>query len=157
MNVWKMIAHHADRDSATAWTRQNERIAIGWGSIGDLLQYRSVAEISAAIRENYPIPPYKRNAHLGAPSLWDFCHTVQKDDLVILKGGKTGSVVVKIVGKYEYAAGQSPLEGDYQNQRMVQTTAFDPEKLWRAAGEAPGTNVYQTLRKCAHPVNPNEL
>ena len=111
MNIWKMIAHHEDRDSATAWTRQNERIAIGWGRVGDLLQYRSVAEISAAIRENYPIPPYKRNAHLGAPSLWDFCHTVQINDLLILKGGKDGSLVVKIVGKYEYVEGQSPTCG----------------------------------------------
>jgi predicted Mrr-cat superfamily restriction endonuclease len=153
MTIWKMIAHHNDRDSATAWTRKNGRIAIGWGRVGDISKYRSSAEIRTAIRDHYPAPPNKRNAHLGAPSLWEFYQGIQKEDFIIVKGGKWGSLVVKVVGDYEYVVGESPLEGDYQNQRRVQVTALDPEKVWRAAGEAPGTNIYQTLVRCARSVD----
>ena len=36
MNVWRLITHHEDKDAALFWTRQNSRIAIGWGAIRDI-------------------------------------------------------------------------------------------------------------------------
>jgi hypothetical protein len=36
MRVWRLITHHADKDGALFWFKQNSRIAIGWGAIGDI-------------------------------------------------------------------------------------------------------------------------
>ncbi|HMH45517.1 MAG TPA: hypothetical protein VK557_18660 [Pyrinomonadaceae bacterium] len=36
MRIWRLITHHADKDHALFWTKQNSRIAIGWGAIGDI-------------------------------------------------------------------------------------------------------------------------
>ena len=36
MNVWQLITHHEDKDAALLWSRQNGRIAIGWGAIGNI-------------------------------------------------------------------------------------------------------------------------
>ena len=36
MNVWRLITHHEDKDAALFWTRQNSRVAIGWGAIRDI-------------------------------------------------------------------------------------------------------------------------
>lgn len=157
MNVWKMITHHTNRDSAIAWTRKNGRIAIGWGRVGDITNFDSKAEVKDTIHEHYPIPPYSNNAHWGAPSIWDFCYEMKKGDLVILAGRSPRELVVKILGDYEYVAGESPLEGDYQNQRRVQVTEIDANKLWFAAGKAPGKPIYQSLIKCAHSVNLSEI
>ncbi len=154
MNVWRMITHHIDRNSAIAWTKQNGRIAIGHGCIGDVRKYNSQAEIKTAIRDYYP---FLRNAHFGAPSLWNFCHEIQIGDLVILSGRKTCELVVKIIGNYEFMPEESPVFGDYQNQRNVQITAFDGNELWHQAGKAPGQPVYRTLIKCAHQVDASEL
>lgn len=157
MNVWRMFTHHIDPDKAIAWSRKNDRIAIGWGRVGDATDYQSQSEIKAAIRDRYPIPHFRNNAHLGAPSLWDFCHTMQHGDLVILSGRTPRTVVVEVNGDYEYVEGESPLEGDYRNQRSVRFTDIDPNKLWFAAGQAPGKTVYQTLIQCAHAVNLSEI
>jgi predicted Mrr-cat superfamily restriction endonuclease len=156
MNVWRMFTHDADRDGAIAWIRRSGRIAIGWGRIGDVRKYRSQWEIKEAIRDNYPVPPYRNNAHLGAPSLWSFCHEIQKGDLVILSGSTPRTLVVQVLGNYEHVEGESPLEGNFQNQRRVQVTALDPDEVWFAAGQAPGTQRYQTLIKCAYPVTLGE-
>jgi len=50
-NVWRLIAHHEDRDAAIRWSLKNERIAIGWGGIGDLGSgvFNSAADIQDAI------------------------------------------------------------------------------------------------------------
>lgn len=156
MTIWKMIAHHTDRAAAVTWTRDNRRIAIGWGKIGDLARYNSIDEIKAAIKDSYPIPPYKNNAHLGAPSLWDFANTMKKGDLVIVLGNKPREFVVEIVGDTEFVADDSPLEGEYHYQRAVELTEVDAEKLWLAAGQAPGKSRYQTLVACQNSVDVNQ-
>jgi hypothetical protein len=71
MRVWRLITHHADKDHALFWTKQNSRIAIGWGAIGDIAKkgYKSADEITSAIRTEYP---GLDNSHLGGSSLWDF-------------------------------------------------------------------------------------
>lgn len=153
MTIWKMIAHHTDRAAAVTWTRDNRRIAIGWGKIGDVAAYDSVDEIKTAIKDNYPVPPYANNAHLGAPSLWDFANTRKKGDLVIVSGRIPREFVVEIVGDYEFVAGESPLFGEYHHQRAIELTEYDAEKLWLAAGQAPGKSRYQTLVACHNSVD----
>lgn len=153
MTIWRLIAHHEDRESAIAWTRANERIAIGLNRVGDARNYSSQEEIKAAIREHYPVPENSNNAHLGAPSLWSLCHTMRTGDLVIIPR----TLVVQVEGPYEFAGDASPPEEKYQNQRRVSLTRLDPETLWTAAGEAPGQPIYQTLVRCARPLNLDDV
>ena len=155
-----MKTHHIDPEGAVAWSRKNGRIAIGWGRVGDITKYKSQSEIKEAIRSCYPVPQYSNNAHLGAPSLWDLCHTMQKDDLVILSGRAPRELVVEVIGDYRFITEETPTqtdEGEYYNQRTVRVTEFDPNKLWFAAGQAPGEHRYKTLIKCARSLNLGEL
>src|SRR6266404_6663585 len=97
MNVWRLITHHKDKDAALFWSRQNGRIAIGWGAIGSIrdMGYGSADEITAAIRKEYPD---QRNPHLGGSSLWDFCARMQEDDLVILRASKSPDLAAQVEG-----------------------------------------------------------
>lgn len=87
MNVWRLITHHEDKEAALFWTRQNSRIAIGWGAIGHIRErgYDSAADIASAIRTAYR---NLDNSHLGGASLWDFYIPMQNGDLVILSANK---------------------------------------------------------------------
>ncbi len=157
MTIWRMIAHHTDRAAAVRWTRAHRRIAIGWGKIGDLARTDSIDEIKAAIKANYPAPSYANNAGSGGPSLWDFANTMKKGDLVIASGRVPREFVVEIVGDYEFVAGASPLFGEYNNQRAIELTEYDGEKLWKAAGGVAGVSPYRTLVKCQREVDVDEL
>ena len=153
MNVWRLLAHHKNPNGAIAWTRANSRIAIGWNRVGDVRDYSSEEEIKAAIREKYPRPEFSNNAHLGAPSLWDLCHTMRTGDLVIIPR----ALVVQVEGPYEFAGDDSPPEEKYQHQRRMSLTRLDPDTIWAAAGEAPGRSPYQTLVQCAKPLRLDEV
>lgn len=157
MTIWKMIAHHTDRATATEWTRKHRRIAIGWGKIGDLAAYNSIDEIKAAIKEEYPVPEYKNNAGNGGPSLWDFANTMKKGDLVIVSGAKGFELVVKVVGDTEFVEGDWPLDGEYYYQRVVELTEYDGNKLWATAGGVAGVSPYRTLVKCQRELDADEL
>ena len=157
MNIWRMFTHHIDASKALEWTQQNGCIAVGWGRVGDVRNYETQNDVKNAIRLHYPIPPFRNNAHLGAPSLWSFCHAVQQGDLVILNGKAPRMLVVQIRGNYEFKSGVSPLEGEYFNQRSVEITNMNPDKVWALAGEAPGTQRYQTLVRCARSLNTEDL
>ena len=144
MNVWRLITHHEDKDAALFWTRQNSRIASGWGAIGDIRDrgYGSVADITSAIRTEYPALD---NSHLGGASLWDFYAQIQNGDLVILSANKPRVLVVEVGGDYEWTE-ESPFEGDYQHQRRVIVRRdLSPEEIWTKAGGAARQNVHQTL------------
>lgn len=137
-----------------AWIRETGRIAIGWGNIGDIGEnlYNSAASIGVAIRQHYP---QLRNSGDGGPSLWNFYDEIKTGDLVILSTDKPRVKVVRVQGKYQYLTAPTLMEGDYNHQRRVELTEFDPEKLWRAAGAicAVGDNSRRTLMKCARAVN----
>ena len=153
MNVWRPITHHEDKDAALLWSRQNGRIAIGWGAIGNIRAqgYGSAEDITAAIRNEYP---ESHNAHSGGSSLWDFYASMQTDDLVILSASKPRVLVVEVEGDYEWkeqrpTLNNTTLSGDYQHQRRVLIRRdLSPEDLWHAAGGAPGHNVHCTLIRC---------
>jgi predicted Mrr-cat superfamily restriction endonuclease len=157
MNVWRLITHHEDKDRALLWSKQNGRIAIGWGAIGDIRKqgYQSDKEISLAIKSEYP---ELNNWALGGPSLWDFYAEMKKGDLVILSANQPRVLVVEVEeedGDYEWTNEPPGPTEDYQHQRRVLIRrAQDPEDLWiRAGGEAPGQNVHRTLIRCAHPAD----
>lgn len=116
MNIWRMKTHHIDPEGAVAWSRKHGRIAIGWGRIGDVTEFQTQVDIREAIRSCYPTPQYSNNAHLGAPSLWDLCHTMQKGDLVILSGRAPRELVVEVIGDYKFVTEETPTqtnEGEY--------------------------------------------
>jgi predicted Mrr-cat superfamily restriction endonuclease len=154
VNVWRLIAHHAKPEWAIHWSRQNERIAVGWGRIGDIQQqgYRSAADIGAAIRREYP---EERNSGLGGPSLWGFYAEMEIGDLVILSSKKRREAVLEVKGEYEWRPTDPPYHYPYRHQRRARLRNLDPEELWRTAGArpAPGQSIRWTLIRCAEAVN----
>lgn len=157
MTIWRIIAHHTDRATATAWMGKHRRIAIGWGKVGDLARYDSVGEMKTAIKNSYPVPPYANNAGNGGPSLWDFANEIKKGDLVIVSGRIPREFVVEIVDNYEFVSGPSPLFGEYNNQRAIELTEYNAEKLWHATGGVAGVSPYRTLVKCNRSVDLDAL
>ncbi len=159
MNVWRLITHWNEPEAALNWSRINSRIAIGWGRTGDIRNYSSAREIVEAVHKEYP---GIQNAPVSGRQLWDFCHTLAEDDLVILSVGKNGgrSLVVQVKDQYEFVPfEEAPLRDDFQHQRQVQITQIDPNHLWHLAGSQPaiGHNIRWTLIKCLRSVVASEL
>ena len=140
-NVWRLIAHHvqACQLPMIQWAIANERIAIGWGAVGNLdqanqAQYatpiairQAAAAIALQINDDWLLRPL-----LGI-NLWNFrggAHpfyaqaqggphpqrqAMQCGDLVILKtsigprDGFQNSVVMRVTGPYEYVDPPQPL------------------------------------------------
>ena len=164
VNVWRLITHHADREGALSWTKQHGRIAIGWGTIGDLEEqdFQSADDIKDAIRQAFREGRHTtQNSGNGGPSLWDFWRTMQPGDLVILTGSRPREVVAQVEGPYEWRQ-DVPLPEVYKHynyQRRVRITRLDPEAVWRAGGGGyvPGASVYRTLIRLARPIGENDL
>jgi len=163
IRVWRLITHHEDKEGALFWTRQQGRIAIGWGRIGNMrdLKYSSADEITEAIKTKYSLFP---NPHLGGASLWNFYTVIEKQDLVILSARKPRELVVEVEGDYEWRgptieANDAPRGGDYWHQRRIRLRRdLDPEQLCRkAGGAATGQNIHQTLIECAQSVDREDI
>jgi predicted Mrr-cat superfamily restriction endonuclease len=159
MNVWRLITHWNEPQEVLDWSRINSRIAIGWGRAGDIRDYTSAREIVGAVRNEYPT---NQNVPFSGGQLWNFCHTLTQDDLVILSLGKSGgrALVVQVKGDYEFVSSEeAPLQGDFQHQRKVEITPLDPNHLWQLAGSQPaiGHNIRWTLIKCLRPVDASDL
>lgn len=143
MTTWRLMTYHEKPNPMLDWTRENERIAIGWGDIGALTKFNSVEEVKAAIKTRPRYPQYPNAASTG-PSLWEFYTEMQIGDLVILRGGK--HIVVEVVGDYEW--NKTPaFAGNYWHQRRVKLTTLNPEATWhQAGGNFPvGQSRYRTL------------
>lgn len=156
--VWRLIAHHENeyqtpdqRATTMLWIRRHSRIALGWGQIGTAAHYGSPAEITAAIRDKYPM---LRNSTCGGKALWHFQHTMQKSDFIIITGPKGRELVAEVKGPYRFEQNNSPVAGDdYWHQRSVSITSLDPHIVWQAAGgREPGSSPYCALVRCARPV-----
>jgi predicted Mrr-cat superfamily restriction endonuclease len=138
------------------WTKQNSRIAIGWGAIGGIREegYESAEDITAAIKAVYLDLD---NSHLGGPSLWDFYEKVDTGDLVILSAEKSFVLVVEVDGDYEWTE-ESVLEGDYQHQRhVIIRRDLNPREIWYKAGKAARQNVHQTLIQSERTLTEDDL
>lgn len=157
MNVWRLISHHQNQARALAWTKRTGKIAIGWGAIGDTeaQDYKSVDDIGAAIRKHYPT---LQNSGLGGPSLWDFYEGMQPGDLVILSGSQPRELAVEVQSEYFWTEEKPELDGneiggDYQHQRRIKISTWNPEVLWKMAGGCPtkGQSIRRSLIRCVKP------
>jgi predicted Mrr-cat superfamily restriction endonuclease len=156
--VWRLIAHHENRDGALRWSLKNERIAIGCGAIGDIKTqgYESPEDIRDAIQLFYP---ELSNSSNGGFSLWNFYSTLKNRDLVILRGDKS-HYVVEVTGGYFFDQQNIPFaDGNYYHQRPVRLTRYDPDVLWKVAGKMAqdGGSIYRTLIRCEHTIPVDEL
>ncbi len=144
--VWRLIAHHNDRDHAVELVRTKRRIAIGWGATGDLREMPkpvTAPEIRKRITE---MLPKNRNATDGGQSLRRLLSGVQVGDRVVVKGHKA-KVVVEVTGPYQWVQTHD-LEGGYWHQRPVRVLPDDPEEVLRASGSAvDGESMRWTLLK----------
>jgi predicted Mrr-cat superfamily restriction endonuclease len=145
-------------EAALSWVAANERIAIGWGEIGDIRQLGTFDAIAEAIRQrnaNHPDHEGKPEANVqhGAHSVHDFCYGMRAGDLVIISDRSRRRGVWQVEGQYEYAEeAAAPL--NYQHQRRARRTELDADALWAHAGGrlAEGQINYRTLGRC-----PNEV
>ena len=132
VNVWRLMAHNnrCCHLPMIRWAIANQRIALGWGLIGDVRQYATPQQIRDAASDHYPD---LRNHTKSATSCWNFYegptkgpgrhffpsaianldmsrNTMQCGDLVILKTnigprfGFRNSVVIRVRGPYEFVA-----------------------------------------------------
>jgi predicted Mrr-cat superfamily restriction endonuclease len=150
VRVWRLITHHTDKDAALFWTKQHQRIAIGWGKTGDIRahNYNSADEITTAVKREYI---GFHNAHVGGNSLWNLYSRMQEGDLVILSAEKPRVLVVEVEGDYSWNGDtrDAPAGGDYWHQRKVRIRRdLNPEDIWKRAGGAARQNVHQALIEC---------
>lgn len=147
MQVWRMIAHHKDPDSAIYAMKASDRIAVGWTAIGDLRLSppQDPSDLSTRIQSAYPD---LENAHLGGPSLWNLW-TMREGDLVIVNGHGKRQCVFEITGPYFFAKDEDGIL-EYHHQRRAVLTGIDAESLWNANGGmvAEGQNIRWTLVHC---------
>lgn len=157
MNVWRLMTHHCATEAAVAWSREQQRIAMGWGHIGDLRRYSCPEDVVYAVRDRYP---ELSTWGISGKQLWSFAHEMKLGEPVILSTGKSRPVVMVVTGEYEHClSGQPPQSDDYFNQRRARETSIDPNSLWEMADSrpAPGWSQRWTLVKCAAPVEPAVL
>lgn len=152
MNIWRLIAHHEEPDSAIEEMKMRSRIAIGWTRVGDLRK-KNIAgpsDITALISKSYSTT---ENSHLGGPSLWNLYHAMQEKDLVILNANGKRVCVFEVLGPYIYEPGKRQIK-DYGHQRSACLTSINPEDLWNRHGSAVagGQNIRWTLASCSEPV-----
>jgi len=113
------------------------------GAVGDLQRFHTPEEIRDRIREEYGAA--LQNAHLGGPSLWRFCYTMQVGDLVIVNDSdRPRRMVMRITGDYQFVTATA-IE-DYHHQRPAEYVEQDPDALY--AGPASGENIRWTVFRC---------
>lgn len=160
VNIWRLIAHHDHPDAALAWTKQNRRIALGWGFVGDLQNYASASQIASAIERAFQAGEHPSdNAAAGGINLWDFRETMRIGDLVILSNAATRELVVEVTGDYEFVDQSAPVIEGYQHQRPVRVTGWDADKMWKVAGAKPlaGHSPRWTLIRLSKPLDLDEV
>ena len=170
VNVWRLMAHNAQccHLPMIQWAVANNRIAIGWGAVGDLTQaqFTTPEDIRTRARKianhvnDAGARAFLRRPLLGI-NLWNFrggAHpfyaqaqgdphphrdAMQCGDLVILKTNNwPQSVVMRVTGPYEYVDPPQALpclaDYGYQHQRKAVPTGCDPKALWDVAGGVDG-------------------
>lgn len=139
------------------WSRQNNRIALGWDNLGDLNSgiynsgiYNSQKAVENAIRKFHL---QNSNFKSGSFSLWNFYHEMKQGDFVILKGDKDNRVV-EVTSDYYFDSSNCSSNEDYFHQRSVKFTQLDPQQLWRASGgmALDGGSIYRALIRCANKI-----
>ena len=125
--VWRLIAHHDNRDCAVSLYKEQACIAIGWGLIGDLSRRSDLVQPSDIGRVIREIKSYRRlrNSHDGGPSLWNLLVEMDVGDLVILGTWGQRVSVLEIKGEYHYSKRfDRLLEGHYRHLRAARRTTL---------------------------------
>ena len=151
--VWRLLVE--EPKVTLPWMSDCQRIAIGWGEIGDIRGLGTQEAIADAIRERNETHPkhadkWPANIQHGSHSLHDFCYALKPGDLVIVSDRSCRRSVWEVVGDYEYV--QRPgYPRNYQHQRLARPVKMDPDVLWRQAGGKlqEGQINYRTLGRCA--------
>jgi len=115
--VWLVAAGQ----NAERWEEffRNSYVAIGWSKLGDLSRFRSREEIA----EELQTLGAETTASNNAASCYDFAHSMQEGDLVLIKKGRHAIVGYGIVtGPYQYDESLT----NYRNIRSVR---------WQGRGE----------------------
>ena len=154
------MAHHLEphKDDAVRWFAKNERICVGWGTIGDIAShnYQSSQDIQDAIRHQYLLGnhPYN-NFKSSGDSLWNLYGEMEPGDLVIVKGAHLWTVM-KIDGDYQFRSdlSQTSFPDYFHQRRAVAQSRINPQKLWGLSGgmAKDGGSIYRALVRCAHTV-----
>lgn len=105
--------------NASKWEQfcQEGVMGIGWGEIGDLMQFENMEEIAEEIRNHYDLEKKLTNVRYG---LWQFAHTMKPGDVVFVKKGRT-----EIVGRGEVESDYYYDENepsDFNNKRKMKWT-----------------------------------
>lgn len=147
MQIWRLVAHHAQAEKALEQMISNGLIAIGWSDLGDLSEWQPInsREISSKLQD---IRSTVSNAMMAGPSLWNFFKKVEIGDQIIVTANRKRRYVFEVTGSYFYDNVNSIL--GYAHQRQAALTDINPEQLWQAsgAGVAEGENIRWTLAKC---------
>jgi len=147
MQIWRLVAHHEESETALLLMKEKGRIAIGWSDLGDmdLLKPQSSKDISSKIKK---IRTDISNSMMAGPSLWNLYSEIEIGDQVIVTAKGKRECVFEITGDYIFDKENSIL--GYSHQRSAALTDIDPQKLWLASDSsvAEGENVRWTLSKC---------
>jgi hypothetical protein len=137
--------------------REEDRLGIGWGEIGNLRKFASIDAIAAAItKRNARDPEHmahrKTNAWHGSHSLWAFGKLIKPGNLVIISGEieklSQRILVVEVLGHYQYVRPTGPRK--YRHVRKARIVdGMDPNELYRRAGYGLSYNIsFRTLDRC---------
>jgi hypothetical protein len=156
--VWRLVTHHEHPEAVLAWAIRTRRLAIGWGSIGNLRDsdYNSSERIIQFFSDQGE--ETSASAVLAGQCLYDFRFRVRPGDLVIVSTGKGGArrAVMEVLGDYEWGDAPDWVSGDnYRHQRKARIVDMDPDELWGAAGgkQLAGQNIHSALVQCCSPVD----
>ena len=147
MQVWRLVAHHNESKKALELMKEVGRIAIGWSTVGDLINLspNSQTDISSYLKSIEPDVP---NAMMAGPSLWNLYTEVEVGDQVIVTARGKRECVFEITGPYVFDSENSIL--GYSHHRPAALTDINPEQLWKSSGSNvdKGQNVRWTLARC---------
>jgi len=147
--IWKLQT--ADKNTLTT-VRESGRIGLPWQS-GDVQSLSSPKAIATQTQQQNPT---LQNTDAIGVQLWDFCHVMAPDDLIILEDKTGNSTVVEVLGDYEY---QENTTSGLCHQRTVKTTHLGAEGVWQMGGASPalGYDSAWTLVRCPSPIAPSDL
>jgi len=81
-------------------------ISIGWDEVGDLSVYGSKQELQQALQDTYPEALSSQKNNTAA--CYDFCYTMEPDDIVYVKQGTQKLVGCGVIeGNYSYDTGRT--------------------------------------------------
>ena len=90
-------------------------IAIGWPALGDLSRYTTRDDLKQALKaKNGAAKP--RNVGSSLSQLWNFCHGLQKEEIVFVRSYLALIGIAEIQGDYEFLPEGDPLRQELRSR-----------------------------------------